>query len=57
MEIERENIFAVTIDNQIFHYECALKEDADFTEEDLIERDEVDTNSVYFCDSCGTRII
>jgi len=53
MIIDKEDIFAVQIDDRVYHFECCKE---DIEEDDIVHRDEADESKVYFCAECGKRI-
>lgn len=55
MQIEQKEIFAIQIEGSVYHAEC-VPDDAEFTEEDIIQCGDEERNDYYFCDGCGKLI-
>ena len=54
MIIRKENIFAVRVNENIYHLDCVNLDDIE--EEDIIFRNALTDDIIAFCDECGKRI-
>jgi predicted SprT family Zn-dependent metalloprotease len=56
MQIEANEIFAVEIEGEHYHYKCTPN-DYRLHKDDLILKGDEDRNYVYICEECGEQII
>lgn len=53
MTIPKDEVFAVQIEDNCFHLGCCQNT---LKESDIIQRDDVQDDLLYFCDECGELI-